>query len=67
MNRPMNVIKVPRPQRRRNSAEIHPAKIEGRQQSSEFEWHGLAEVLLFGVISIISIWPIWAAMGAMNH
>ena len=61
----MNVIKVPRPQGRRNNRQIHSEGTTKGRMPNDFEWHGLAEAFIFGMIAFISIWPVFDAMVAV--
>jgi hypothetical protein len=61
----MNVIKVQRPARLRNGTRIHPAETKKLRSPNDFSWHGLAEVLLFGMMAVTSIWPLFDAMDAV--
>jgi hypothetical protein len=61
----MNVIKVQRPRRRQNHGQIHLARATKSRLPNDFSWHGAAEVFLFGLISLISIWPVFDAMDAV--
>jgi hypothetical protein len=61
----MNVIKVQRPQRRPNNVRLLRGEIRKLRIPSDFVWHGVAEIFLFGVISLISIWPVFDAMDAV--
>lgn len=61
----MNVIKVRRPRGRRNNTQIHSKGTTKSRMPNDFEWHGLAEAFLFGVITFISIWPVFDAMAAV--
>jgi hypothetical protein len=61
----MNVIKVQRPPRRRSNTQIHPERVTKSRIPNEFGWQAMAEIFLFGMISLISIWPVFDAMDAV--
>ena len=61
----MNVIKVQRPRQHRNNVQIHSKGATKGRMPGDFEWHGLAEAFIFGMIAFISIWPVFDAMVAV--
>ena len=60
----MNMIKVRRP-RHLNKPQIHPKGTGKSRIPNDLDWHGLAEVFLFGVIAFSSIWPVFDALDAV--
>ncbi len=64
----MNVIKVMRYPRKKAQGEQMNALFQGAQQrrlSDEWQWQAMLEALLFGLMTIVSVWPVLAAADAV--
>ena len=64
----MNVMTVSRPLRKRQtlpSLSPNRTRIIITPSRKEWDWQDLAEVLLFGLIALVSSWPVLAAFDAI--
>ena len=64
----MNVIKVMRKPKKKARSEQMNALFQAAQQrrlSDEWQWQAMLEALLFGLMTIVSVWPLLAAADAV--
>ena len=64
----MNVIKIMKNPRKKVRSEEMNALFQAAQQrrlSDEWQWQAVLEALLFGLMTIVSVWPLLAAADAV--